>query len=300
MKINKYNIRHSHNRVVNFTGIITILVMIFLLPLTVNGQTLLNEKESKKKVKEIIATYNEWKSAAWQGKVKSDMLPVSITAKVFLKNDELIMVSLRAPLIGEVARVEIDPQSVLVVNKMKRRYWKKDISDVDKMMPGSFECLQSLLLGRVFIIGEGELTVKNGTHAGYYSLGDDITLIAPMIPVAIEDFNYGFALNGADELINLMMQYTEIDGSDEMSYESTDDNVTIEALEEGKQIKYDFTVEITPKGNGADAKAVLIAPGMNYSLTVDGGKIQWGAEGFARLTINNNYQSTTLRECLRF
>lgn len=280
-----------------------ILLLIALFTANVSAQTPLSEKEGRKRVKEIVGTYPQWTTAEWQGKVKSDMLPVALTAKVFLKRDQLILISLRAPLLGEVARVEVDPQSVLLINKMKRRYWKREISDIDTRMPGSFECLQSLLLGRAFIIGQGELSETSGQYAGYYTMDEDITFIAPMIPVEIENFNYGFAINGAGQMINIIMQYAETEFQNEdiiSSAQSGDDYNRLTSGSEEKIKNYDFSAQITPANSGSNVQATMIAQQMKVNLNIEGIKIVWGGNGFARLNLTSNYQSTTLSQCLRF
>ena len=68
-----------------------------------------------------VKSYSNWGSVELNGKFRCSLLPISATVKIYMKKDKEIMASVRAPFVGEVARVEVAEDSVLIVNKMKQQ-----------------------------------------------------------------------------------------------------------------------------------------------------------------------------------
>ena len=73
-------------------------------------------------INDIIDSYMPWQSAEFSGKLKTDKLPVSPNVKIYMVRDSLLQISVRAPLLGEVGRLNLTHDEVLVVNKMKKIY----------------------------------------------------------------------------------------------------------------------------------------------------------------------------------
>ncbi|MDE5551838.1 MAG: DUF4292 domain-containing protein, partial [Muribaculaceae bacterium] len=82
----------------------------------------LSKKEVKGLVENITADYKEWNKAALNCKLKADMLPIAVSMRITMERDKSLFVSLRVPLFGEVARVEMTPGNVLVINKKNKTY----------------------------------------------------------------------------------------------------------------------------------------------------------------------------------
>ena len=80
-----------------------------------------------------------------------------------IKKGEVIQVSI-APLLGiEVARVELTPDGVLVVDRINKRYVKSSFRDIGALanVGLDFHALQSLFLNELFLPGKGELTLRD-------------------------------------------------------------------------------------------------------------------------------------------
>ena len=109
----------------------------------------------------ILNGYTEWQSASFTGKLRTSMLklPVSPTVKIYMEKGELIQLSVSAPFIGEVGRAEITPSEVLVVNKYKKTYVRESAEAAMSRDRGLLDEVQSLLLGRIVILGKGELSM---------------------------------------------------------------------------------------------------------------------------------------------
>lgn len=132
---------------------------------------------------EIVASlankYAGWDKVSLSGRLTSSMLPVAVTVKIYMENDKLILISLSAPLFGEVGRLEIDRENVLGVNKMGKKYTRYALSDLQAICPGGLRELQSLILGRVSLLGKGSLTKKDASSIEIYDTYPDKWVIVP-------------------------------------------------------------------------------------------------------------------------
>lgn len=247
-----------------------------------NGQELLGDKERDNAVKEIISDYKNWNAAAWQAGVKTSILPITPTMKVYMKKGELTLISLRVPLLGEVGRIEIDNENVLVINKMKKRYWEKSIAEVDSIIPDAQQTLQALLLGRVAVFGYGELSKKNGSYTQIYSLGSEGWLILPELPDNMEGGAYGYAVNSDGEITDVILASTDDDSTSKLKDLSVSVNVTY------------------GKNGDADASLSMKYGTTNIEATIDADTIEWGAKGFDRFQLTSAYKKSSFKECLKF
>lgn len=103
-----------------------------------------------------LQDYVPWQSAELQGKLKMQGLPLSPSLKIFMIRDSLISISVRAPFVGEAGRLELTPDSILAVNKMKKTFVKEGYRawmDSSGFTSLKVNDLQNLLLARFFLPG---------------------------------------------------------------------------------------------------------------------------------------------------
>lgn len=108
-------------------------------------------------IEKIANGYPAWKNTDFSGKFHMDGLPLSPTVKIYMEHDSLIQISLRAPLVGEVGRLELSNDRLLCVNKMKKVYVDESPKGLFEMYPSAISDFQSILLARVVLLGQGEL-----------------------------------------------------------------------------------------------------------------------------------------------
>lgn len=75
-----------------------------------------------------------------------------------------IYISMRPALGIEVARMVITDSTVLVVDKIHRRYIKENVSLLTAGIPITVAALQDIFLGRVHVLGSGTLNGSNLSH----------------------------------------------------------------------------------------------------------------------------------------
>ena len=145
--------------------------------------------------------YVDWDKVSLQGKLKMEGLPLSPTVKVFMQKDSLISMSIRAPFIGEAARIDITPDVITAVNKMNKTYVQENIEEFLKYYPGDISDLQDLLLARFFLPGYNvsEITLDDLIDI-YYE--DNQYNVIPKGEAEIDGIKYGFVV---DSLFNPLM-----------------------------------------------------------------------------------------------
>lgn len=89
--------------------------------------------------------------------------PTKVNGALRIKKGEVIQVSI-APLLGiEVARAEISPDGVLVIDRMNKRYVEVSFAEVKALANADldFHTLQALFLNEVFLPGKGDLSLRD-------------------------------------------------------------------------------------------------------------------------------------------
>lgn len=82
-----------------------------------------------------------------------------------IKKGEVIQLSI-APILGiEVARAEISPDGVLVIDRMNKRYVQVSFAEVKELARADldFHTLQALFLNEIFLPGKGDLTIRDAS-----------------------------------------------------------------------------------------------------------------------------------------
>ena len=88
-----------------------------------------------------------------------------VSGTLRIKKGEVIQMSI-APLLGiEVARAEISPDGVLVIDRMNKRYVQVSFAEVKALANADldFHTLQALFLNEVFLPGKGDLTSRDAS-----------------------------------------------------------------------------------------------------------------------------------------
>ena len=82
-----------------------------------------------------------------------------------IKKGEVIQMSI-APFLGiEVARAEISPDGILVIDSMNKRYVEVSFAEVEALAKADldFHTLQALFLNELFLPGKGDLTARDAS-----------------------------------------------------------------------------------------------------------------------------------------
>lgn len=167
-------------------------------------------------IADIIRSYSPWISAEFEGKVQADALPINPTIKMYMACDSLIQMSVRAPLIGEVARIDLSSSRILVVNRMKNTYCLESTDKLTDLYPGFISDLQSLFLARIVILGQGELGSSNCETVEVTQANDSEWLVLPQDETP-GNFKYGY-LVGSNSRTKALVAELGNHGSAQIEY----------------------------------------------------------------------------------
>ena len=116
-----------------------------------------------------------------------------------IKKGEVIQLSI-APLLGiEVARAEISPFGVLVIDRMNKRYVRVTFTELQELTNAQldFHTLQALFLNEIFLPGKKDLTSRD-------LLAFDIELVGRDVRLDVRKtkrFAYTFLMQGTEALL---------------------------------------------------------------------------------------------------
>ena len=225
-------------------------------------------------ISSIINGYSNWGRVSLTGKLTSSMLPATATVKVYMEKDKLTLISVAAPLLGEVARIELDKDYLLVVNKWSKKYVTVATSDIERIYPGVQADLQNLLLGRITIMGKGSLTKRTGEDVDVYDIGQGDMMIVPSVKYQPEGASYAYVVSGPETLLSQFLMLTE-DGENEMT------------------CYFDW------KGNAMTMEFMGYTSSFGFEGKIAFGDPSWGAKPMDRFELTSKYSLSTLRGILQ-
>lgn len=157
-----------------------------------NAQTPLPADSVPEVLSLISSDYKDWMTVEASGKLKTSMLPVTPSIKLFMKKGEAIRMSVRVALMGEVGRLEIDSDSILLVNKMKKVYCQESMDNLKSAYPDVITDIQNFLLGRIVIMGKGELSAEKGDCVELYHSPEGGYIVVPEDSLQPQGISYGY------------------------------------------------------------------------------------------------------------
>ena len=205
----------------------------------------------------------------WEGLTAKMSLALDVSGKTTkvngtmrIKKGEVVQLSI-APLLGiEVARAEISPDGVLVIDRVNRRYVRVSFNELQELTNAQldFYSLQALFLNEIFLPGKKELTSRDISAFEMELIGKDVRLELRKA----KNFSCSFLTQGSDALLK-----ESFVGLKEMSY--------------GLQWKYDnfrsFEKGLVP--NTMQLSFLGVKKPMNATFSL------------SRLSVNSNWETYT-------
>lgn len=180
----------------------------------VSASRLMTEEEVAVATDTIIANYDaDWTDLSMQGKLTFDGLPMPVSVKIYMKRGESVILSARAPFLGEVARVEANQDSITLINKYTRCYNVQSLEGLDVDRKAYLSDLQDVLLGQVAFPGHGRLTTDNALLSQWISLPTSEVLLYPSAELQTAGTEYGFVMDSFVWQLRsfvLMLRQTEV------------------------------------------------------------------------------------------
>ena len=120
-------------------------------------------------VEKLINHVGEWGAFTAKVNLSVDLDGKSATkvgGTLRIKRGEVIQLSV-APLLGiEVARAEISPNGILVIDRVNKRYVRASFSELESLVHADldFHSLQALFLHELFLPGNSRMTVRDASN----------------------------------------------------------------------------------------------------------------------------------------
>lgn len=207
----------------------------------------------------------------------SESSSVSVNANMRIRRGELIRLSV-APVLGiEVARMDITPKGVLVIDRMNRRYVEIGFAEVADILKVEvdFNALQALFLNEIFLPGRESLTVEDAVKFDLSEQDGRAHLQVKDSRSQMKDSRYSFFTSATDGRLEetvislkdlpyaLHCRYTDFTmvGSDVFPQ-------SIELTPEGTQKKYSLGLKLSRIGTDSDWDAKSEVPAKYRKMTV--------------------------------
>lgn len=178
---------------------------------------------------DIVIEYPGWHNVEFSGKLSADKLPLKPTIKIYMVRDSLIQLSARVPLMGEVARVTLTQHRMEIVNKYKKTYCEHDADNISEMYPSGLSDMQSFLLARAVVLGQGEVSGNVADLADVHRMDNGNIILVPRTEPGLLPFSYGYLLSPS---LRTLATLVNIAGkaSLELQYAYVDRGMRIDAL----------------------------------------------------------------------
>lgn len=232
-------------------------------------------------VEKVITSTPQWDNLS--GKTSLELLmgkkgKTKVNASLRIRRDEAIQLSV-TPVLGiEVARLELTPQGLLLVDRMNKRFVRASFTEVSQLLHVdlNFHILQSLFLNELFLPGKKTLGIEDVPSFSLVSDGQEVQLK----PKRIKRVNYQFFTspdNGALEKTVIGLKSTKF--SLDWQYE---DFVTL------KERLFPRKMNITVKGISE-----------NYGLRLKMSRLSTDSKWNAHTNISSKYHEIALEEILK-
>lgn len=247
------------------------LLLFMFAGIQANAQKAVDRETTRDLLTLVEENNRVWQSVELNGKLKSSLLPLSPGVKVYMENGKRLDISVRAPFLGEVGRLQATSDTIIAVNKMKKVYWSESMNELSRKYPGGLQMLQSVLLGRMVIFGEGVVGVDMGGMLNVYPDGDDGWLLMPRDKYQVKGFKYGYVAGDYGETLALILERENSDDFLEIDYNWKNNG------------KYDVEAQVAVSSKNIDATFQFDAP-------------KWDVLPMNPIAIDSKYRKVDIKE----
>lgn len=227
------------------------------------GGTLV-EKNKKQLVNDVLKKQVDYRTVS--GKANFELIPLDskksqkVNAVIKVVKGKAIQISLRIPLLGgEAARITATPDSLILIDRLKKRYVIEGISKFGKSNTSfNYYGLEALLTNSLFLPGEESVSDANLKKYERDINGDVYLLKAKDQSSAL----YNFAIDASDRIVSTLIFSTKNDYTIQWSYK--------DFIKDGRNIYPTLMLgNVDLKGNRFDVKISYDKLDINKELDID-------------------------------
>ena len=161
----------------------------------------------------IANSYGSWNTLQTSGNISlggSKSLSSAMTMKMV--RGKSIYISVRPFGVMEVAKLVITGDTLIVVDKVHKRYLCENVKLITNGIPADVSTVQDIFLGRAFILGKGTYNNSLSSDCGLEEKDDKIVLYPPKRKEG--DFDYEFVFDKAYKILSASVSPIDSGGND--------------------------------------------------------------------------------------
>lgn len=144
-------------------------------------------------VSRIASTFGSWTTVQMGGTLSlSGAKSLSSSVTVRMERGKSIYISVRPLGLVEVARAVVQGDTVLLIDRMNKRYVCESIKSLIGGLPADVGTVQDILLGRAFVLGQGTLTSATASSVNMRNINGSY-LLQPT--ATYRGYAYGFSFD---------------------------------------------------------------------------------------------------------
>ncbi len=148
----------------------------------------------------IANTFGSWTTLKAGGNVGiSGGKSLSSNMQVRMQRGKSIFISVRPMGLVEVARLVITGDTLLVVDKIHKRYIQEKVSLITGGIPVTVSTMQDLMLGRAFVLGQGTLSPSTTGQVTLANLNGTLQVKPKQ---SYNGYEYGFNFNSNHQIVS--------------------------------------------------------------------------------------------------
>lgn len=231
-------------------------------------------------LQETAKAYSTWNTVSTSGRISiSGAASFSTPMQLKMVRNKCIYISIR-PILGiEAAKVFINSDSAVVVNKLNKVYISIELHDLAHILPIDINALQDILLAKVFSLNYGTLSSDN---LNKFTISEDILnngfLIAPRNKN--NKFSYEFLLN-KNKQVTALNVYPSASAKQYSAVYSN--HATTSAGSEAENINISTTIR--------DKE-------LSLELYLNSSKTKWDIPVEEAISLNKSYRKVSIMEFL--
>lgn len=229
-------------------------------------------------LQEMAQSYTDWNTYSTSGKLTlSGAASFSTSIQVKMTHNKSISISIRPVLGIEVAKVFVDNDSAVVIDKLHRVYTTIELERFKHILPVNIGNIQDIMLARPFTINDGTLSTDNTKK---FNIHQDINGFMLSPRKTSNGIAYQFAINANKQVEQLIVSPTNSAQSYTAVYS---DFATDNAGSEASRINFDATL----KGKN-----------ISVQLYLNPSKTKWDSFYDESISISSSYRKVTLMELI--
>lgn len=174
--------------------------------------------DEKRAIDDILDNEFDFRSISTKGNLELKVGDSGrrIGANYKIIKDSIMQVSVRVPILGEAFRLDLTPDKIVIIDRLKGQYASERFADSKalKSVDLNYYNLQSLLTNSLFVPGKKE--VERSDYSKFkININDNMLMLQA---AGKPDLMYSFAVDASEKIISLLVTKKSLDNTLQFTY----------------------------------------------------------------------------------